>query len=310
MRALADAMPAITILMATLNGARHLPAQLDSLVAQSHRDWRLWISDDGSTDATLDVIRAFAATHPEREVRIVAGPGRGAAANFMHLLCHPDLPPGPVALCDQDDVWLKGKLARAARRIDVTDRPVLYAAESLLVDESLRPFRISAERKAQPSFANALVQNLFGGHTTAMNAAALALVRQAGVPQGIAYHDWWIYQLLSGAGAECRLDALPVALYRQHGGNDIGAPAGLRAALTRAARVVGRDYGDWVAAHICALRQVQMLLTPEARALLAAVERAPRTGPARAAAFRKLGLARSTHPASAALWLAAAFGRV
>jgi glycosyltransferase involved in cell wall biosynthesis len=303
----------VTILMATRNGAAHLPAQLDSLVAQSHADWVLWVSDDGSTDATRAILARFGQDHPGRLARLVEGPrAGGAAGNFLSLLCHPDLPPGAVALADQDDVWLRGKLARGLRRLDRVPpgRPGLYAAESLLTDVDLRPFGRSREPAARPSFGNALVQNLFGGHSTMLNAPALALVRAAGVPQGIAFHDWWLYQLIAGAGGACLLDPLPVVLYRQHGGNSLGAAGGLRAGFDRAARILGRDYGRWIAAHRAALQAAGDLLTPEARATLAALAAAPRLGPGRLAAFRRHGLRRSTRAADLALALAALTGRV
>ena len=50
----------VAILMGTRDGARFLRAQLDTIAAQSHRDWRLFASDDGSTDATRAILAAFA----------------------------------------------------------------------------------------------------------------------------------------------------------------------------------------------------------------------------------------------------------
>ena len=108
--------PHVRILMATFQGATHLPAQLASFEAQSHADWSLWASDDGSTDATPDLLRAFAARHPGR-VRLIDGPRKGSAANFLHLLGHPDLPPGLTALSDQDDVWLPHRLMRGLQQL-------------------------------------------------------------------------------------------------------------------------------------------------------------------------------------------------
>ena len=98
--------PPVRILLATWNGARYLQAQLDSYLAQDHDNWALWVSDDLSTDGTWEILQAFAARHPEREIVLKRGPGRGSAANFLSLLCDPELPVGPVALSDQDDVWL------------------------------------------------------------------------------------------------------------------------------------------------------------------------------------------------------------
>ncbi len=294
--------------MATLNGARHLPDQLDSIARQSHRDWRLFVSDDGSTDDTRAILQDFARNHP---VTVVAGPGLGgAAANFLSALCHPELPAGPVALADQDDVWLEGKLARALRRLGTEDTtPALYAAESVITDSKLSPMRRSRAGTVQPGFANALVQNLFGGHTAVMNAAALALVRQAGSPAGLVYHDWWLYQLISGAGGRLVLDATPTALYRQHDGNLLGGSGDAAAALRRLAMLIRGDWGRAVRAHARALQDRQHLLTPKAQATLAAFLAAPRFGPGRAQALRAAGIRRSSARGTAAMLVAATLGR-
>jgi cellulose synthase/poly-beta-1,6-N-acetylglucosamine synthase-like glycosyltransferase len=80
----------ITLLMATRNGAAYLPEQLASLAAQTECNWRLWVSDDGSTDATGLILAEFARHHP---VRVLGGPQQGAAQNFLTLLCHRTCPP-------------------------------------------------------------------------------------------------------------------------------------------------------------------------------------------------------------------------
>lgn len=305
--------PHVRILMATRNGARHLEAQLASIAAQTHKDWSLWVSDDGSTDDTRRIVEDFGRIHP---VRLVAGPQRGTGAqNFLALLNHPDLPPGPVALADQDDVWLKGKLARALRRMtsaarDGVARPVLYAAESMLTDDALRRLRVSRGVGARAGFANALVQNLFGGHTTVMNAEALALVRAAGLQDRVGFHDWWIYQLVSGAGGTLVLDPLPMALYRQHGENEFGASGGSTGTQRRIRMLLRREFLEIMAAHADALAEVTDLLTPEAKATLAAFRAAPVAGPGRVAALRRLGIARASSAGTAAFLTAALLGRM
>lgn len=51
--------PLVAILMATYNGSKYLQEQLDSIARQNHHNWILYVSDDGSTDATLDILQAF-----------------------------------------------------------------------------------------------------------------------------------------------------------------------------------------------------------------------------------------------------------
>ncbi|GAB1364561.1 glycosyltransferase [Rhodobacter sp.] len=286
--AAASDQDSVTIVMATHNGAAHLAEQLDSIARQSHTAWRLFVSDDSSTDDTRAILADFARHHP---VTVVDGPHRGAATNFLSAILHPDLPRGTVALADQDDIWLPGKLARGLRRMaPAEDWPVLYAAESALADARGRPFRLSSPGRARPSFAASLAQNLFGGHTTMFNAATLDLLREAGMPKGIAFHDWWIYQLVAGHGGRQVLDPSPMALYRQHSGNVIGS-SGFGARLSRVLQ------GRWrteMQGHAQALASVAGLLTPQAQVTLSAFLSAPPSGFARIETFRRLGLRRSS----------------
>lgn len=301
----------VRILMATLNGAAHLQAQLDSLAHQSHQNWELWVSDDGSSDSTLAILRQFARTHA---VHVLRGPGRGSAANFMTLICHPDLPDDRhIALCDQDDVWHPDKLARALESLcDAPhDRPALYAAESVLVTQELAPIQISTAHAVRPDFRNALVQNLFSGHTSVLNPAGHRLLRAAGVPEGIAFHDWWIYQLVAGAGGLLVLDDEPVADYRQHGSNAFGGRPGLFGAASRLASLMRGDFRVWSEANRTALARVGHLLTPAARTTLMALaaDDCPRRGWARLRLYQRLGLYRTQRIGTCALLFAAFWGR-
>ena len=45
--------PLIAVLMCTYNGGKFLIEQLDSLLNQNHKNLVVWVSDDGSSDATL-----------------------------------------------------------------------------------------------------------------------------------------------------------------------------------------------------------------------------------------------------------------
>jgi hypothetical protein len=303
-------LPHVTIVLCTRNGGAHLAQQLQSYLAQDHRDWSLWVSDDGSDDETPALIAAFAAAqrglHP---VRVVQGPRRGAAANFLALLCHPDLPPGPVALSDQDDVWQPDRLSRALAAVADPDLLTLYGAQSLYVRPDLG---VTARSRLPPrpaAFTNALTQNVVSGHTAALSAAALALVRAAG-PVAVPYHDWWLYQLVSGAGGRVVLDDQATVLYRQHSTNAMGAHHGLGARLGRAQQVLARTYGGWIAANLGALAASGALLTDENRAIVDRLRAGPASGRARVALLRDLRLHRQGRLGNLALGLAALLGRV
>ena len=107
------------------------------------------------------------------------------------------------------------------------------------------------------------------------------------------------------------VDPEQVALYRQHGANQMGAHRGLRASLARARMVMRRDFSNWVEANIDALGRCEALLTPENHAILTQVRAArQRHGLARALALARSGVHRQSRLTSASLYLAAGLGRV
>jgi glycosyltransferase involved in cell wall biosynthesis len=71
--------PLVSVLLACRDAARHLPAALEGIAAQTYRPIELIAVDDGSTDSTGDILRDFAAKHPGTQV--LAAPGVGAAAS-------------------------------------------------------------------------------------------------------------------------------------------------------------------------------------------------------------------------------------
>src|SRR5690606_32669775 len=101
------------LLLAACHGARHLAGQPDSAAARRHREWALYVSDDGSSDATPDLIADFARHHGGDRVHLVDGPCRGFVANYLSLACRTDLDAEYFAFCDQDDVWQPDHLSRA-----------------------------------------------------------------------------------------------------------------------------------------------------------------------------------------------------
>jgi glycosyltransferase involved in cell wall biosynthesis len=302
----ATASEHVAILMGTCNGARFLAAQLDTIAAQSHRDWRLVASDDGSTDATRAILAAFRAEMGPERVEIREGPCRGFVANFRGLAGDPAIRADFYAFADQDDLWHPDRLARGVARLGALAPgvPALAGGRTRLIDEDGRPLGLSPAFRAPPSFANALVQSIAGGNTMLFNAAAKRLFEAApGLP--VVAHDWWAYQLVSGAGGAVIYDPEPMVGYRQHRQNLIGGNRGVRARGARLRRLFAGRLAEWTDLNLAALEAAGPLLTPEARAMVALMRRMRGPGLlARLALLRRLGLYRQTRGDTAMLWLA------
>lgn len=268
----------ISILMAVRDGAAFLPAQLDSLARQDHRNWRLWASDDGSTDDSAAILRGFAARHGVARVTVLAGPEQGAAANFRSLIRRAETGADHVAFCDQDDVWDEDRLSRGLALMLAkapADRPALAGSRLRICDVRLAPIGLSPLPHRPLGFANALVQNILSGNTLLLSPAAMALLRAAEAEAStFPVHDWWAYQLITGAGGVALYDPAPSVSYRQHGGNAIGAGQGLMALARRAAGLLGGAYGDRLRLATAALAASNLRLTEANRSTLRQFETA------------------------------------
>lgn len=309
-------MGRVFIGLALFQGAEHIAAQLDSIAAQTHADWRLVVSDDGagvSDDGGADIVRAFAASRPSGQVELVAGPQAGSTRNFLSLIAYAQ--PGEyLAFADQDDVWHSDKLARGMAALAVGKDIGLYCARTTICAEDLTPLTGSRRFPGPFDFRNALIQALTAGNTLLLPPETVALAQRAApaaAQAGIEAHDWWLYQLVTGAGHAVFRDDEEVLLYRQHADNLKGRNDTLPAMRARLGQLFAGDFGDWLHRNTAALLAVEDELTGENRALLRDFTDAlTRPGLPMALAMRRLGLRRQTLAGSAAFYAAALGGRL
>jgi hypothetical protein len=218
------------------------------------------------------------------------------------------------AYCDQDDVWLPGKLAAAHSMIASfaeSTRPALYGGRTMAVDENERVCGLSPLFDRLPSFQNALTQNIMGGNTMLMNRAAAELVSAAAHTNAVA-HDWLAYLLVSGADGFVQYDARAFVHYRQHRDNVVGSNLGWRARQHRFMRMLRGDHRRWNDRNAVVLQQCEAGLAETNRGVLDAFNqaRAARKPSERIAWLRRSGAYRQTLPEQLMLWLACALGRL
>ncbi|MGE4482614.1 glycosyltransferase [Acidocella sp.] len=256
----------VAILLSTYNGESFLPAQLNSFLAQTHEHWVLHWRDDGSTDSTVEIMRAFARqAGAERCVESPSsGPHLGVTASFLTLL-RENIGAMAVAFSDQDDVWLPEKLRCALERLSMAgDSPALYCARQYLVDQNLHAARLSAPHAGTEGFPACLTQNIANGNTLVMNNAAAALVAASREPAGTV-HDWWSYIIVSACGGKILFDDRPQVLYRLHKTNLIGRYQPFHGRALAALRRGSAVYMTMMRRHAMALLAQSSRLTPEAR---------------------------------------------
>ena len=227
--------PEIDILMATFNGEKYITEQIESVIAQRDGDWRLFVSDDCSSDSTCEMVRSLA-LRDERIHLIACGKKGGARDNFISLLSETDA--DYVMFCDQDDVWLdskvsvlRGKLLEL-EQLYGKERPLMVFSDMKVVDSSLNVisdsfFRYEGIDPARTKLEYVVAQAVAPGCTMLFNRSLLELATQSfkgslEERDEIIMHDWWLMILVAAFG---RVDYVsePLALYRQHGGNEVGA---------------------------------------------------------------------------------------
>jgi len=202
----------ISIAIATYNGARHLPEQLDSFLRQKKTPHEIVVCDDGSSDSTMAILRKFQHDAPF-EVRVEQNPTRlGYRKNFERALslCTGDF----IFLSDQDDYWFDTKILEMTRVFLARPDIFVVHTDMIIADENLSPSR-------QTQLGNILGLGLraeayVSGCATALRRDWLSIVLP--IPTEVAAHDSWIHKLASVLDVRA-LCLPPQQYYRRHDKN-------------------------------------------------------------------------------------------
>ncbi len=235
---------AALILLSSYNGAPYIAEQIESIRAQTFRDWRLLIRDDGSSDETKSIVRMFSALDDRIEM---LGDNRGNVGpypSFGFLLSAAARTDARyVFLSDQDDVWIPTKMAgqlealRSAEKSHGASHPILTHSDLEVVGEKLEPIHPSFRQfqgfshNFKDPLRTLLIHNGMMGCTIAMNRALLDIALP--LPPG-SHHDWWLGLCAAATGAVLSTGERTVR-YRQHASNAVGAHP-RRAFLSQVAR--------------------------------------------------------------------------
>ena len=222
--------------MSAFNGMAHLDDQVESILdQQTPGPLRLLIRDDGSSDGSLPWLTGL----DDERVEVIAGENLGVKASFLWLLEEARRRPWQyLALADQDDVWLPGKLDRAIDRLGSPDNPALYCSALQLVDASLSPLGQHRHR-GRIDFQEGFLDNAVTGCSCVVTRGLFEQLHALPRAQAIHMHDWWLYLVALSFG-HVVYDPESRILHRQHGHNVNGMPRGLARVVT----VLSRRYGS------------------------------------------------------------------
>ncbi|HET7576763.1 MAG TPA: glycosyltransferase [Sphingomicrobium sp.] len=198
----------VSIAMATYNGERFIREQLDSFAAQTRLPDELAVCDDGSTDATIEVVREFAATAPFHVRLECNSTNLGSNENFSKAvsMCSGDW----IFFSDQDDRWHSEKISRVLECFK--DGIHVVTNDCMITDEHENPWNTKLSNVRSLGLPDEALES---GCCTAFthHFAELAFP----VPPEVAYDTWTCF-----LGDRLRLRAIlaePLQIYRRHGRN-------------------------------------------------------------------------------------------
>lgn len=212
----------ISIALCTYNGERFLQEQLDSIANQTRLPDEVVVSDDGSTDSTLDILKKWAEELPF-PVKIYSNASPlGFSKNFEKamLLCSCDV----LFCCDQDDVWESEKIEKMVGILEQDETVGVVYCNGKMVDENLKETGVLRDEWLSYYFANgphsflnpfACTNKITSGCCLSLRTSLLDSILP--VPEKTTY-DMWIYFLSSGLTKMNYLDE-PLVQCRVHQNN-------------------------------------------------------------------------------------------
>lgn len=220
----------IDILMATYNGEMYIEEQIESIINQSYKMWKLYIRDDGSTDNTIRIIQRYINQYPDKITLISDNKvGLGAKNNFKELMKY--VSNNYCMFSDQDDVWLSNKIELSLKKIKELESkygdrtPILVHTDLKVVDSNKNIISDSFWRYQSLNYKNTqtnrlIVENIVTGCTMIINRSLIEISKN--IPEESIMHDAWIALVASIKGIVYSLP-IQTIMYRQHNENEVGA---------------------------------------------------------------------------------------
>ncbi|HIF9375644.1 TPA: glycosyltransferase family 2 protein [Photobacterium damselae] len=202
----------ISVCLATYNGSSYIMEQINSILTQLSAEDELIISDDGSTDNTLDIILSY----DDVRIKVFSNKGvKGYTHNFESALkhCSGDV----IFLSDQDDIWLPNKVSTCMKKLKNNDFVVHNAS---VVDSNLKVLERSyfKFKNVRKGFLSNLISIRYLGCCMAFNRDVLNKALPFPIKNRIITHDSWL-SLISELYFKTELIETPLILYRRHENN-------------------------------------------------------------------------------------------
>lgn len=209
----------ISVCMATYNGEQFISKQISSILKQLRSYDELIISDDGSTDGTIDIINLFKddrikLLHHKKKIPFfkICRNNILVSKNFNNALNN--VSGEYIFLSDQDDIWLPSKVEQTLKVLKKISCGLVMSTLDV-IDTNGNIIQKNQNLIKMP-FWKGLHKSKYGGCTMAFDKAFLNEILP--LPKYPITHDAWI-GLLANYQDRIHLIDEPLILYRRHFGN-------------------------------------------------------------------------------------------
>lgn len=178
-------MPEISIIMPAFNAEEYLAESIDSVCGQTFNNWELVITDDGSTDGTMNIIRNYQIT--DKRIKLyVNSAGKGPASARNNSMNHAS--GRLIAFLDADDTWHPDKLAKQIAFMEKHKFDFTFTGYNHINDESM--FQKKIEIPDSADYATLLQTNVIATSTVIIRRERFSDLRMPDFPRAQDYALW------------------------------------------------------------------------------------------------------------------------
>ena len=198
----------VSVCMAVYNGEKYIRQQIESVLNELQQDDELLIYDDLSTDTTAKIVAGLAL---DKRIKYRKNAKKlGVVKNFEHVLL--DARGEYIFLCDQDDVWLPGKVQVC---VDALKKHLLVVTDCVVVNQDLDILYPSffELRYSGAGILKNIWKNTYLGCCMAFRRELLNI--SLPMPINMPMHDMWLGLVAEANGNVLFIDE-KLSLYRRH----------------------------------------------------------------------------------------------
>lgn len=210
----------ISVVIAAYNGEKYIMEQLRSVLCQLGENDEIVISDDLPSGSTFPAIEELVKN--DKRIVYIKGPGKGVIKNFENAI--KNAKGDYIFLCDQDDVWLDGKVEAVKKELDGGALVVMH--DAYITDDELKITEESffASHGSSTGYIKNIIKNSYIGCCMAFSAKLKPYILP--FPENLPMHDQWIGLIGEKTGKVALINKQYI-YYRRHDGAVTGGQTSL-----------------------------------------------------------------------------------